>query len=303
MDTTNFYIALYDPEKNEVSFPINASESVLDQQITVMPADQGMTGYIIRNRSSVLIKDNVTEWHQRMGMETVGEIALSWLGVPLIIGDQILGVMAVQSYTTPGLYGEHDRELLSAFANQTAIAIQNARLFEQTRAALAEVEATHQRYLREQWKTFLTDVTERALGYVDGPDGLVPAGDESLATAPASATGGLAVPIRLRGEPIGVLEFSDKDAPHTWSEDERDLVEALADQAALALENARLFEETQSRARREQLINEITARVRASTNIETILRTAAEELSKTLNLPRTRIRLGAGDTKGGSSSD
>jgi len=292
MDTTNFYVALYDPEKNEVSFPINASESVLDQQITVMPADQGMTGYIIRNRTSVLIKDNVTEWHKRMGMETVGEIALSWLGVPLTIRDQMLGVMALQSYTTPGLYDEHDRDLLGAFANQTAIAIQNARLFEQTRAALAEVEATHQRYLREQWGTFLTDVTERALGYVDGPDGLIPTGDESLATAPASATGGLAVPIKLRGESIGVLEFSDEDALHTWSEDERDLVEALADQAALALENARLFEETQSRARREQLINEITARVRTSTNIETILQTTAEELARTLNLPRVQIRLG-----------
>jgi len=238
----------------------------------------------------------VTEWHKRMGMETVGEIALSWLGVPLIIGDQILGVMAVQSYTTPGLYDEHDRDLLAAFASQTAIAIQNARLFEQTRAALAEVEATHRRYLHEQWETFLTGAAERTLGYVDGPAGLISAGDESLATAPASATGGLVVPIRLRGEPIGVLEFSDEDASRAWSEDERDLVEALADQAALALENARLFEETQSRAQREQLINEITARVRASTNIETILRTTAEELAKTLNLPRARIRLSAGNS-------
>ncbi len=303
MDTTNFYIALYDPEKNEVTFPINVTESVLDQQITSLPADQGMTGYIIRNRTSVLVKDSIAEWYKRMGVEAVGEVALSWLGVPLLIGDQILGVMTIQSYTTPGLYDEHDRDLLSAFASQTAIAIQNARLFEQTRAALAEVEATHQRYLREQWKSFLTDVTERAFGYLDGPNGLVRASKESLASDPATAASGLAVPIRLRGEPIGVLEFSDKDAKHTWSEDERDLVEALADQAALALENARLFEETQSRAQREQLINEITARVRASTNIETILRTAAEELSRTLNLPRTRIRLGAGDAKGGSSND
>ena len=123
------------------------------------------------------------------------------------------------------------------------------------------------------------------------PDGLIPAGDESLATAPASATGGLAVPIRLRGEPIGVLEFSDKDATHTWSEDERDLVEALADQAALALENARLFEETQSRARREQLINEITARIRAATGVSGILQTAARELAQAIHVPHAVARI------------
>jgi len=101
------------------------------------------------------------------------------------------------------------------------------------------------------------------------------------------------LPIKLRGQAIGSLDLYDANEAREWTAEERALVEALADQAALALENARLFEDTRVRARRERLINEITARVRASMDMQTILQTAAEELSKTLNLSRARIHLGA----------
>ena len=67
LDTTNFYIALYDAERQEVSFPINASESVLDKEITVMPANQGLTGYIIRTRQPLLIKEDVQRHSQPVG--------------------------------------------------------------------------------------------------------------------------------------------------------------------------------------------------------------------------------------------
>jgi GAF domain-containing protein len=105
----------------------------------------------------------------------------------------------------------------------------------------------------------------------------------------------LTVPIKLRGEPIGVLEFFNEGHSNTWSQDEQNLVSTLADQAALALENARLFEDTQARAARERMINEITARIRASMDMETILHTTAEELARTLNLSRAHIRLGTAD--------
>jgi GAF domain-containing protein len=141
IDTANFYIGLYDPAKHEVSFVINASESVVDQSITTISADQGMTGYIIRTRSSVLIKEDVDQWLKEHGLARVGAAAQSWLGVPLLLGDQILGVMAVQNYLTRHAYTEHDRDLLQVFGAQAAIAIQNARLFEQTRDARAVAES------------------------------------------------------------------------------------------------------------------------------------------------------------------
>ncbi len=285
LDTTNFYISLYNPDKNEVTFPINVTESVVDKQITAMPADQGLTGYIIRTRRPLLIKEDVAGHLEKMGIPRVGEPAQSWLGVPLMAGDQVLGVMAIQSFNTTRAYNEHDREMLTAIGNQASIALQNAHQFEQTQAALAEVEATHRRYLREQWETYLSGEVDRTTGYVDGPQGLALADD----LPPTSSA--LSVPIKLRGEPIGVLEFFNEGRPSAWSQDEQDLVSTLADQAALALENARLFEDTQSRAMRERMINEITARIRASMDMETILHTTAQELAKTLNLSRARIQL------------
>jgi GAF domain-containing protein len=139
-----------------VSFAINATESVLDREITVLPADQGITGYIIRTRESVLIKSDVNGWLAERGMPHVGEPAQSWLGVPLMLGDQVLGVAAVQDYKTPNVYDESDRNLLTAIASQAAIAFQNARSFEQ-----AQARARREQTLRE--------VTARLRGSTD-PD-------------------------------------------------------------------------------------------------------------------------------------
>ncbi len=139
LDTTNFYIALYDPEKNENSFPLNVTESGVDKEIVRLPADRGITGYIIRTKENVLIKDDLLGWMAEHGLESVGEPAKSWLGVPLLIGNQILGVLAVQSYTETNHYDEHDQFMLSAIANQASIAIQNARLFQETRQRTEEL--------------------------------------------------------------------------------------------------------------------------------------------------------------------
>ncbi|MEW6031180.1 MAG: GAF domain-containing protein [Chloroflexota bacterium] len=139
MDVRNFYIGLYNPDKNEVVFPLNASESVIDQEISVIRADEGITGHIIRTRAPFLVKENLAAELLKIGVEPVGDMAESWLGVPLMQGDQVLGVMGVQSYTESNRYDEHDRDLMMAFAGQAAIAIQNARLFQETQRR-AEVE-------------------------------------------------------------------------------------------------------------------------------------------------------------------
>jgi signal transduction histidine kinase len=68
---------------------------------------------------------------QEMGIKVIGTSAKSWLGVPMIAGDEVLGIIAVQSYTTENVYDEEHLNLLPTIAAQAAIAIENARLYEQ----------------------------------------------------------------------------------------------------------------------------------------------------------------------------
>jgi len=140
LDTANFYVAFYDPETDDISFPL-ATEDGQRVEWRSRHAGQGLTEYIIHNRAPVLIQGNLPGQLEKMGIELIGRIALSWLGVPLTVGDRVLGVMAVQNHTTPRAYDDHDRDLLMAIAGPVAIAIQNAHLFEETRRRATQLAA------------------------------------------------------------------------------------------------------------------------------------------------------------------
>ena len=80
------------------------------------------------------VRSMVAERVSELGLELYGRVAESWVGVPMASGNQVNGMMAVQNFTEARIYGEHERELLTAVANQTAIAIENSNLFEQEQA-------------------------------------------------------------------------------------------------------------------------------------------------------------------------
>jgi GAF domain-containing protein len=90
----------------------------------------------------------------------------------------------------------------------------------------------------------------------------------------------VAIPIKLRGQTIGVLDIRARNGQRHWSQDEIAMLEAAAERAALALENARLIESAQRRAARERAIGDISTRIGAVSNLETILQTAVEELGR-----------------------
>ncbi|MBC7225970.1 MAG: GAF domain-containing protein [Thermoflexales bacterium] len=143
LDATNFYIALYDLQREEVIFPLFVEENER-QPYRTRPFANGLTEYIIRNKKPVLIEEDIPAHLQEMGVDQIGRIAQSWLGVPLIVGEQVLGVMAVQSYTTPRAYGQHDLDLMTAIASQVAIALQNARSYKE-----AQQRAERERLARQ----------------------------------------------------------------------------------------------------------------------------------------------------------
>ena len=107
--------------------------------------------------------------------------------------------------------------------------------------------------------------------------------------------GTIAIPIKERDHVLGVIRLRKPEA-EAWSHEELALAETLAQQLYLALENARLFQETQRRAVRERLTNEITAKLRTSNDPQAILATAVQELSQALNLQRD-LATPAPDTK------
>jgi nitrate/nitrite-specific signal transduction histidine kinase len=147
MDSTNLYIALYDRDKDWVSFPLYVEEGQVRRDLRGRKAGQGLTEHIIRNCQPLLLPDDVERRMRELGIETIGTPARSWLGVPMIAGDEVLGVIAVQSYTTENVYDEQHLNLLPTIATQAAIAIENARLYEQARQ-LAVMEE-RQRLARE----------------------------------------------------------------------------------------------------------------------------------------------------------
>ncbi len=101
----------------------------------------------------------------------------------------------------------------------------------------------------------------------------------------------LVAPLMLRGQMIGAVGFEQDEPTQQLSPEDRAVIEAVTSQVALALENARLFEEAQRRASREELAGAVTARIRASLDIDTVLKTAVQEMRQALGLPEVVIRL------------
>ena len=134
LDTSSFYIALYNSESDQVIFVIDVKEGKLEKPHSARQAGNGLTEHVIRTRKPLLLKEDPLAHLQELGIEAIGPVSLSWLGVPLMVGERVLGVMAVQSYAKAGVYGEHDRDLLASIANPVAIALQNAQLFEETKS-------------------------------------------------------------------------------------------------------------------------------------------------------------------------
>ena len=264
---------------------------------------ESMIGWCLANaqvRIALDVGEEAVRFSNPLLPETRSEMAL-----PLVSRGQAIGAMTIQSAEAAAFFDE-DITVLQTMASQLANAIENVRLIERTQAALAELEATHQLYVREKWAEVLA---ARAVRHYERtrPD-VAPLGDGVLAeveramvqqevVVQSSAGDGakqaaLVAPINLRGTVIGALGLHETEGERQWTSDEIALIEAVADQMALALENARLFEETQRRAARERLIREITARIRDSVDVESILQTTVREVGKALGTSHGLVRLG-----------
>jgi GAF domain-containing protein/HAMP domain-containing protein len=219
----------------------------------------------------------------------------SEMALPLIVRGRIIGVLDVQS-TQPGAFSENEANTLSILADQVAGAVENARLFSQTQQAREEAEKLYSQILRQEWSTF--SERESKIGFRQTPTSgkyiskpvLTEEIREALTNGQVVVLEGngsksqpsLAVPVKLRGHTIGVLNIKAPTKDRIWSRDEINLAQAVSDRLALALDNVRLLQESQRRAAKEAKIGEVSAKIGSSINMRNVLQTAVEELGRAL---------------------
>jgi len=212
----------------------------------------------------------------------------SEMALPLKVGERVIGVLDVQSME-PAAFTEEDVSVLQTLADQVALAIENARLLEESRRALEELERLYGGRAREAWQVWAA-FRPAAYRYTGV--------DVEPLPAPVPLTGEgdgrqLAVPIRLWGQAIGTVLLKRTEEQPPWSPEERRLAEEMGEQIALALENARLIAETESRAARERLLSEMTSRLTRSLDMDALLEVAVRELARLPEVAEVAVYVGA----------
>jgi GAF domain-containing protein/HAMP domain-containing protein len=286
------------------SIPLHAPASLV--------ARAALTGQIVR-------VDNVRETEEWLPNPLLPD-TYSEMAVPIILSaeGQVVGVLDVQEDEIAGL-DEGDAALLRSLANQVAVAIHNARFFAEVETALVEAREAQRRFVEQAWDR--SQVARRGRGRVQFSLGesttlseaaLAQARQQALARKrPTMVTingseqesgsrdvvgvthHALVVPITLSETTIGNLQLHEVDPNRKWTESDLALINAVVDQVAQVAENLRLLNETQERASREQLIGQISDKLRRAPDIETLMKIAVAELSRVLDPDRTFIRLGS----------
>jgi GAF domain-containing protein/HAMP domain-containing protein len=212
----------------------------------------------------------------------------SEMALPLHSRGQVIGAMTVQS-AVEAAFDAADIAVMQTMADQVAIAIDNARLFVETQAALKEMEAVHRQYLHEAWATY-TPITGTT--YYETAPRTGEAALRGMGTDRSESRSALVAPVMLRGEEIGMLAVEDDSGTRQWTAEEVTRVQAVTNRLALAAENLRLLEETRRRAAQERLVGEVTAQVRQTLDVDSVLRTAVREMAAALGVAKVEVRMG-----------
>ena len=219
----------------------------------------------------------------------------SEMALPLNLRGQTVGVLDVQSLK-PAAFNDSDAYTLGILADHIAITIDNARLFTQSQQALSELQFLNRQYQAQEWDAFAKRETQ--IGYhqlsAGGKPLVQPIKSDEIEEVlekgemrvnkieNGKSESPAVIPVKLRGQVIGVLRITSPRVNRTWNQDEINLMNAISDRLALALDNARLLQESQRRAAKEQKIGDVTAKIGASINMRSVLRTAVEELGRAL---------------------
>jgi GAF domain-containing protein/HAMP domain-containing protein len=263
-------------------------QRMLEKGHQLKVGETGIVGYVSQNvqpRIALDVGEDAVYFNNPDLPNTRSEMAL-----PLVVSGQILGVLDVQS-TEPNAFTQEDVETLQILAEQTAIAIQNANLFNEAERALEASRLAYGEISREAWIKILRNQTR--IGYLAAPPGITETSLENVEPSLAKAidTGDLilgddgltiSVPIKIRGQAIGAIRLKKSEISEAWTQEEINLAVTLSDQLSGALDSARLYQDSQQRAARESLVSDISARLSAVSQMDLIIRETVQELGEAL---------------------
>jgi GAF domain-containing protein len=265
---------------------------------------QGIVGYVTgtgesRIQQRVAGEDSIYYDNPDLPL-TKSEMAL-----PLKVGNEILGALDVQSIEEQA-FSQEDVSVLQGLADAITVAIQNTRLVQQLQESLKTERRIYGDITREAWISLLTQQDSPPAFRADLSGTQLVATPSSLTGRKALESGqttidqpdednsfyAIAVPVRIRGGVrVGVIETKKPLNAGEWTREEISILENVSADLGVALENARLFEDTQRKAQRDRLSAELASKIWASSDVENILQTAVKELGSALQVSRGTIKL------------
>lgn len=207
----------------------------------------------------------------------------SEMALPLLVRGRVIGALDIQSEKIDA-FSEGDIEVMQTVADQLAIAVENTRLFTESDAIISQFEALTALQTRDAWANY---ARRSVSAYQFSAFGVRPIREIPQEEGPRN----LRIPIELRGQEIGAIHLRRKEFAPVWSNRERDMAIEIASQVALALDTSRLLEETQKNAARDQMIANVSNKMRETLDMETVLQTAAIELRNVFGLSEAEVRL------------
>ena len=276
-------IYLMNESGNEAVLQAASSEGgkrMVERGYTVEIGSPGVLSYVVTQKRARIASD--------IGAEAVFfnnpdlPMTRSEVTLPLLIRNRLLGVLDIQS-DQPQAFRAEDIDVFQTLADQVAVAIENARLLGESQAALMQLEAVSSLRTRDAWNQKLLG---QRLAFTFTPLGIrVPDNSSGVDES------GVQTAITLKGQSIGSISLARKDNT-SWSKFDADLINEVAYQVGLAVDNLRLLEDAQQRARQEQTIGELATRFSQALDIDSLLQTAARELGQIPDVSEVSVFIG-----------
>ncbi len=257
---------------------------------------EGMVGWSIANAQSRIALDvgeDAVQFTNPDLPDTHSEGAL-----PLRSRGRVLGALTIQSVQREA-FDEETITTLQTMTDQIAIALDNAELLEKSESALDAVRRAYGEISQEAWRTMSSE--QIIPGYISDIPGEArpvnatqsPSTLKALKNDRTIQDDGLTaiIPVKSHDQVLGGIKLSRTEGSPDWTKEQLDLAQTLSEEMSVALESARLFDQTQRRATREQVISETSARMRETLNIETVLETAVREVGNIFKFSSVSLQM------------